>query len=454
MPPLTPLPVFLDLADGTGAPGTPTSLGTKNPLGSFIVDGPNGASDYVLQESSESPTWERAEQSTVTKAFTEVPKNDGFTYMQGLGRGVLQTDNENNQFTILSSQFKRSRGNKWGISIVSESRSFDVPPDEFQIVPVELGLDILKHPRYRLALDPTIADSSNTVTVPGDANATVSVSWVKQSIIRAVQTYRDSPVFPSVDNINGLFQNNILIQFNTNSIQVPFQCGSSPNGPPAFNPQPAGANAPVSPGAPVAWDGNQVGTTKTPTAFTSNCQYVLVTVPISAPAIQFALAAAMELIQKLWRLEDTPYITGYQITLARYSFRPPFMNPGGYIENPITQANPPLPDYFWNPNPTNEPNPPNAGVPIVPVATIFDNFAALNTQCYSDDGVDTAPSDVSISWLRKADEMEFQRTWFRLTSTWIGYPTGSWDFCIYSGGPRPTLATYTQPPPTGYQKLM
>ncbi len=72
--------------------------------------------------------------------------------------------------------------------------------------------------------------------------------------------------------------------------------------------------------------------------------------------------------------------------------------------------------------------------------TIFDKLAIDNPQDYSIDGLSGGAAKVNISWLRKADEVEYQRTWFKTTSIWIGAPIGSWDLQLYSGGNRPQNA--------------
>ena len=145
--------------------------------------------------------------------------------------------------------------------------------------------------------------------------------------------------------------------------------------------------------------------------------------------VAMASSAALEIIQKIWRMEDSPYVVGYQITWSEFHFRPPPLNPGGYIEDPKT-ANPPLPDYFgstkYPPSPANE-------------DSIFYKIASTNPQCYSSTG--QLGGTTSISWLRKADEIEYQRTWFKVTRTWLGAPIGAWDKQLYSTDGRPMFPT-------------
>lgn len=441
---LPQLPVFWTRADGGITDGVP-NLGTANAAGQLIIQGPDGSTDYVLQESVDSPRFERAEQGTATKKFKDIPYADSCTYMAGLGRGTIQVDNSRPDlgapfiFRILSSEQQMETGNKASISIVSESLSFDTPPDEFQVIPVELGIDILRHPRYRLALDPTITDESNTVPVAGDAGATVSISTVKQAIIRAIQTYRDSPVFPSADTLNGLFQNNVVTNLNQETVAIYYPS-------PIYDPSAPIAD-PSQPPAPVIWDGTIANEPTDPTI-----RYWIVNVQVSDPSIQFCMAAAKEIIQKIWRMEDTPLLTGFEVTWSAYYPRPLEINPGSYIENPMTEANPALPDYFWATPGSLDWTPPREGSPtpqgMPGEVSIFDSMALINPQCYADDdGVN------SISWLRKADDLEFNRCWFRVTRKWLGAPIGNWDTDIYSTVERPNIGNFTDNPPVGYRKL-
>jgi hypothetical protein len=136
----------------------------------------------------------------------------------------------------------------------------------------------------------------------------------------------------------------------------------------------------------------------------------------------------MEIIIKYWRGEETPYVVGYEMTWSQYYFVSPWLNPGGYVEDPMTQSTPQLPEYFYS-----RVFPPNGSY------TIFDYLPYINPQCYSSDG--TYAGSVNISWLRKADQVEYQRTWFRITRTWIGSPVGFWDSDLYTTNNRPNYLT-------------
>ena len=185
-----------------------------------------------------------------------------------------------------------------------------------------------------------------------------------------------------------------------------------------------------------------------------NYNYALLQVPVdlSSPTdtVAIAVAATKEIISKIWRQEDTPYLTAYQVTWAQYFFTPVYMNPGAYIENPVGI----VPSYFFEPNAVSNSFPQgdlestfgnlDTVGPVTPGnPTIFDKLAKLNPQDYSVDGTSTGA--VNISWLRKSDEVEFQRTWFKYTHTWVGSPIGTWDKDIYTQGPRPQNANDFDP---------
>jgi len=407
------LPFGFDKADGVtpiplqpkGSVGSFEPVGTPNPTdGLQVYNDPDGTN---IQGGTDEVEIERAEQATSQHLFRTTYEN-AVSLLSVMGRGTFVEDS--GTFTngvrtiwrILSSKLKSIRGGYAEISTVAESISFDSPPDDYQMIPVELGIDILKHPRYSWALNPTVNDQSVGTTV-GDTP--IYFSQIKESIMRMIQTYRDSPFYPSADNINGLIQNNITSQIKSGILSINY-----PN--PAYNPSAKTFN-------PVSWDGT---TANLPT---TNCQYFVIGVPVDldnpADTIAIAIAAAKEVIGKLWRQEDTPYVVGFQVTWTQYFFAPVYENPGGYIENPVGI----VPDYFLSPSQNG-------------TDTIFDQMALVNPQCYSDDG--TPSGNLDISWLRKADEVVYERTWFKVTRTWLGAPIGKWDADLHTQGNRPQNA--------------
>jgi hypothetical protein len=406
------LPTGYDRAgDGTTVWGTPSSA-----LG-IIVDSADGPGLISTEELPDSPEIERAEQTTVTHRFMCSP-TDAWTWSETLYRGVVMADSSGNLVKVLSSKIQAQKGGSYLVTVIGEFLNLDVPPDEFDLSTTQLNIDILKHPRYFFALNPEA--ENNTIEIQlGDFFYYPSISSVQQSIIRSIQTYRDSPFFPSADNINGLIQNNIWSQLNGNSIDV-----NLPNE--NFD----DTLAPVDP----------VRLTETTPSSEANCRYFIISVPADDPKIKMAQAAANEIIQKIWRCEDTPYIAGYQITWSSFSTISPSINPGGYIEDPYDAGNinqvtgevvavssPELPDYFYS-----------STYPANPSKTIFDDLPVLNPTCYSDDG--TENGNYSISWLRQADTVHFDRTFYKITRTWIGSPVGHWDADLYSQYNRPTSA--------------
>ena len=376
-----PFPVFADTVEvNAGVAGTPTpaqniSASYQNPItGQPVING--DIYHFPIQELSDSPEIEVAEQCTTTKRF-DCPYAYAQRLLPSLPRGALLIDQEGNITRILTVRLQRQRTLKCILSITTESISFDTPPDEFSVTPVELGINIMKHPRYFYAL------------YPDPANDTLTEMQAKQSIIRAIQTYIESPYFPSADLLNGLVQNQIYSGIASGYFTY---VQNTPFGPVVL---------PYDP-------------TQTP-----------------SPIIAMALAAAGEILQKLWRLEDNPYLVGWQISWAVYYYRPPILTPGGYIQDPIAntaQDNPGLPDYFYSTS-----NPPS----VDPAGTgtgsdIFSQMANLNPQSFSANG--QKGGNMNISWLRKADDITYERTWFRVTRTWIGSAIGAWDVQLFGGG--------------------
>lgn len=122
---------------------------------------------------------------------------------------------------------------------------------------------------------------------------------------------------------------------------------------------------------------------------------------------------ARELAFKLHKAEDSFYLPGFRITYSQYFSSPVFLNPGGYIQDPVESGV--LPFYFWSTKGDNDPE-----------YSMFAGLSAINPIIYP------APSNTSISWLRLCDTLSYQRTWFKVTSTWQGGPLGQWDKELYT----------------------
>ena len=415
------LPTGFDRA-GDGS----TIWGTPDPDASQISIA-SSTGRINVEELPDSPEIEYAEQGTVSHRF-HCSWDEAVSQMDTIQRGTYLQDSYGNWSKVLSIRAQPYRAGLAVLTIVSEFIGINTPADEFDLSRTQLNIDILKHPRYFFALDPTLSDKSTTITVSiGGGSLNVSLAAVKQGLIRAVQTYRDSPFFPSADNINGLVQS---------------QVWSSTAGSTNIIVNNASFDITQDVVAPVQITASNIGT------YTSkNCPYFVVGVPnalIQANAgIQLAQAAAQEVIQKIWRLEDTPYIAGIQMTHSVYYYVQQKISPGGYIENPfsyngnvdaqgnsIPVADPPVPEWFWSTS-----FPPDSSGP-----TIFDNMGSLNPTCYSNNG---QGGKTSISWLRQGDTVHYERTWYKVTRTWIGSPVGHWDYQLYGGKnvPRPQTST-------------
>jgi hypothetical protein len=251
----------------------------------------------------------------------------------------------------------------------------------------------------------------------------------KQQIVRSIQAYRENPVVAPtgqvIANFTGKLHDEIVLALKSSKFQVTKR---NPNYDPSFKATPVpiiGTTFASNFGLPYPLPPSNNGDPN-PMGYLTGIGGA--TTPFSAldpnGSVRFAAAAAMEVLQKIWRLEDTPMINGWEVEWSEYHFRPQPLNGGSYSENPLL-ANPPLPDYFYS-----------TSYPPDPAKTIFDAMANINPQCYSSNGL--FGGGVNISWLRDADTQEYQRTWFKLTRKWLGAPIGQWDADIYSGGERPT----------------
>ena len=381
-----PVPSGFDRADGlAGRVGTPT------PDGAIIVSSGDGIvtiDGIPFEEEPDSPEIERAEQATITHRF-RMSWTEALNRVSFIGRGSYLQDSYGNIYFVLSVRIQRQPGGWATMIVTAEAKTFDSPPDEFSCVPVELGLNIIKHPRYFRAF---LGDGPGSET-----------ERKNQMVIRLLQDY--------FENTNAQFRDSLLWMLYTSlGVDDGFPEDTQP---PKYDPE--------------GGDGN--GAWRDDAAFVSGTD--------------MAKAAAMEIIMKYWRGEETPYIVGYQITWSQYFFTPPPIYPGGIIEDPMTQAVPQLPDYFWS-----RTFPPSS-------ASIFDFFVSSNPQSYSSDG--TRAGSLNISWLRKADSIDYQRTWFRVERTWFGSAIGFWDAQLYTQDDAPqefddydiaeVTAKYTIDPP-------
>jgi hypothetical protein len=373
------LPNGFDRADGLNG-----RVGTPVPEGVGQIQSSAGLNYIPIEELPDSPKVERAEQATIVHQF-RMSLYEAGNQIQYYGRGTILTDSAGNVTRVLSASFNPD-GTPSGattpymipviFTIISESISFDTPPDEISCTEVELGINIIQYPRYVYAFSPIVTTDGNWFTN----------RILNQDVVRCLQNY--------FENTTSSYRDALIFQLK------------------------------ASLGSPGSLDGNGniVHALKVNGTLTSDGSTTYSIVPIAGTDL--AKNAAIEIIQKYWRNEETPYVVGYEIEWNAYYFRPQYINPGGYVENPIYQATPQLPDYFWSPN-----DPPDDA------GTIFDKLGTYNPQCYSITGLAGGAS--SISWLRKSDRWILQRTWFKWTRRWIGSPVGFWDPDLFNSNNAP-----------------
>ena len=284
----------------------------------------------------------------------------------------------------------------------------------------------MKYPRYFYALMPTNQ-------IPGytgiqDTNNQINA---KQAIIRAIQAYRENPFIPTTTNLNsmtGMLHDIITANFAAKQVIIHVPNPNYKIGYPASDPPAMGTLWSGLPYPPAVTDAS-IQNQANPVyyfAYANNEDD-----PNGRVALAFA--AGLELIGKLWRMEDSPLINGLEMTIKEYFFRPPIdFTLGGYIEDPATDGA--LPNYFYS-----YAWPPDSNL------TMFDQIGNFNPQCYSVTG--RWGGGTAISWLRDADTIEYMRTWFCRTKKWLGAPVGAWDYDLYNKLNRPAL-------PGDYRQLL
>jgi len=128
---------------------------------------------------------------------------------------------------------------------------------------------------------------------------------------------------------------------------------------------------------------------------------------------------AYELYFKKQKGEDSFYLSGYKLQYSQYFWYPQDINPGGYIEDPFTV----IPYQFWTDDFGEN---------------IFSLNATWNPNLYPNPNA-TPPLDppYGLSWLRQTDTQVLNRTWWKITYTWIGAPLGHWDNEWYNSALQP-----------------
>jgi hypothetical protein len=133
-----------------------------------------------------------------------------------------------------------------------------------------------------------------------------------------------------------------------------------------------------------------------------------------------------ELLDRFWRGENEFYLAGWQVHYSWYYYGlgqlagqvPQVLYPldeGGYIQDPVVSGF--LPAYFWSLNGSHDTSPLNNMLQRLPYLD--------SNSLYHD------PKNGMFRWLRQADDVQFSRTWFKQTLTWVGAPLGTWDALIY-----------------------
>ena len=375
----------MDRADGLVGPDGTARVGTPSVTGQILSTSSKGSglANIPIEEEKDSPHVELAEQDTIKHRF-HMGWNEALTRGLGLRRGIIRSDSGGNIYKLLSCSIQRRDATRGTVETVEECMNGDTPPDRFECVPVELGLNIIKHPRYIHAflgnslIPATLFTGDNT---GGYGSAT---EMANQMVIRLLQDYMGNTSAP---------WRNAIVEMLAASVSRPAGAGATQ--PPVYDPS-----------------------TK---AYPDNA-YVQGT--------DMAKAAAIEIVTKYWRGEEVPSVVGFQITWTEYFWIPFPLNPGGFIEDPITEGG--LPDFLWDT--TFPPSYANAGV-----SDIFFAMAGINPQSYSRNG--QRGGDVIISWRRESDQIVRERTFFGVQHRWVGSPVGHWDSDLYTRENTPTTAS-------------
>lgn len=355
----TGLPLGVKRADGLdGRLGT--ASGVDQVLCTHSIG--DGVDWLPLEELADSPQVEHGDRLTVTHRF-RAWYYECLDWAVTIPRGtVIQEDDPfglPNFYKVLSNSVQHEKGDTAILSVTLESMTSDTPPDRFAVTPVELGLNIIKHPRYFYAF---LGEGYGSDT-----------EQKNQMVIRLLQDYFENTTAAYRDALSQLLYCSLGTDGSTKGKKPQWNYGTE-----------------TFPG------GSKVTGT------------------------DMAKRAALEIIQKYWRGTETPYIVGWQLTWSAYYFYPQPLNPGGYVEDPA-QASPAIPPMFYTVAPPGE---------VAGGVTMFEGMQWVNPQCYSDTG--RLDGDLQMSWLRKADQIEYERTIYRVDRTWIGTPVGFWDPELYT----------------------
>lgn len=370
-------PSGLDRTNGlNGFPGTPQPANTiAQQIATPAPGGVQGDGSF-FEEDPDSPEFDFGEQGTVRHSFECDPGTFQFL-IPVLQRGQMQYDSFNDVSRILNTSAKWLKGNRVKVVTTAEGLNWGIPPDEFSMEPMEINPDLMKHPRW----NNSYVGAGGSIQPGYDGNA---LTDIQKGTIR-----------------NQLAAQNLASAASLFAIIL----GSGQNTDPS-----------------VSLNNDPCGSAIFPTL-----------------AGQWTIQQSMawEIISKYWRGEDSFYLPAIVVTYTTYYYEEegaPPMNPGGYIEDPLSASPFVLPYYFWSLDGT--PNSADSNNKL-------QSFAVGNVGNLYSGGV---------TYLRKADQERYERTWFKRTQTWVGAPTGAsgyiyWDPDLYN--PKPTVgATPPGKPPT------
>ncbi len=325
VPNLSWLPFGFSWADGTHLGSADFNVGTPTPPWAIVQQGGNGDGSY-FEELPDSPKFSRGEQMTCVHTW-ECDQVTASVIMSVCPRGTVFIDTFDplSKWKVLETSSNRKTPNTWVVQIISESITFDLPPDEFSIEVVEFNPSLTKHPRY---------------------------APLTKTMLYYINAYSQSQDFLRVMDFS-----NILTTLNG----------------------------------------------------TQN-------------------RAKTELLFKLKKGIDSFYLAGFKINYSFYSYLPYPIDPGGRVEDPVSNGI--IPYFFWSLDGTPSTDPDNIS---------FSSLASSVSPILYGNG---------LTYLRLADTDYFQRTWHRITKSWIAAPAGGpvliegnpynwkghWDEDIYQSG--------------------
>src|ERR1019366_7370035 len=195
----TPIPFDADaLPCGKDrAEGVDVNMGTAAEDGQVLVTSSDGGGtfedpgDRPIEEEPDSPVLENAEQQTITHRFNG-GINNILTEHDMLHRGIIRTDSQGYFHKLLSAVAQYKDAHQGTLQTVDEVMSGDTPPDTIEIVPVDLALSIIKHPRYFYSF---LGDGLGSATEKQN-----------QMVIRMLQNYFENTTAPFRDAIHAMFK--------------------------------------------------------------------------------------------------------------------------------------------------------------------------------------------------------------------------------------------------------